>query len=117
MTIAPPRFRMRMDLVKSLLPKYARGPSLEIGVGAGHFLAHLAEKGYEVTEPDGTFYLFPRTPGGDDEAFVGKAIEDLLLLVPGQTFGREGHFRMAYCVSDQTVDLAIEKLPPASTFV
>ena len=73
----------------------------------------LVEKGYEVESPEGTFYLFPRTPGGDDEAFVERAIEDLLLLVPGGTFGREGHFRIAFCVDERTVDLAAERLPRA----
>jgi aspartate aminotransferase len=77
-------------------------------------LVALKEKGYEVPPTDGTFYLFPRTPGGDDEAFVQGAIEDLLLLVPGGTFGLDGHFRIAYCVDDRTVDQAVERLPQAS---
>jgi aspartate aminotransferase len=77
-------------------------------------LGALAEKGYEVAVPDGTFYLFPRTPGGDDEAFVRRAMNDLLLLVPGGTFGCEGHFRIAFCVDDHTVDLAVERLPRAA---
>jgi aspartate aminotransferase len=78
-------------------------------------LAGLEEKGYEVCAPDGTFYLFPRTPGGDDQAFVRKAMDDLLLLVPGGAFGREGHFRIAFCVDDRTVDLAVERLPQAGS--
>jgi aspartate aminotransferase len=68
-----------------------------------------------VTAPDGTFYLFPRAPGGDDEAFVQRAMKDLLLLVPGSTFGCNGHFRIAYCVDDRTVDLALERLPEAAS--
>jgi aspartate aminotransferase len=76
-------------------------------------LTALVEKGYDVESPEGTFYLFPRTPGCDDEAFVERAIEDLLLFVPGGTFGREGHFRIAFCVDQHTVDLAAERLPRA----
>jgi aspartate aminotransferase len=71
----------------------------------------LREKGYEFVEPEGTFYFFPKAPGGDDEAFVRRAMEDLLLLVPGGTFGYPGHFRIAFCVDDRTVDLAVERLP------
>jgi aspartate aminotransferase len=78
-------------------------------------LQALIEKGYEVECPEGTFYLFPRTPGDDDEAFVQRAVEDLLLLVPGGTFGREGHFRIAFCVDERTVQLAAERLPRAGT--
>jgi len=77
-------------------------------------LGALTEKGFEVTPADGTFYLFPRTPGGDDSGFVRRATEHLLLLVPGGTFGRDGHFRIAYCVDDRTIDLAVERLPQAS---
>ena len=76
-------------------------------------LGALIAKGYEVPATDGTFYLFPRTPGGDDEAFVQEAIRALLLLVPGGAFGLDGHFRIAYCVDDRTVDLAVERLPQA----
>jgi aspartate aminotransferase len=76
-------------------------------------LAVLRERGYEVEEPEGAFYLFPRTPGGDDEAFARRAMEDLLLVVPGGTFGWPGHFRIAFCVDDRTVDQAIERLPEA----
>jgi aspartate aminotransferase len=76
-------------------------------------LSALTEKGYEVVPPDGTFYLFPRTPGGDDIAFVKRAMDSLLLVAPGGTFGQPGHFRMAFCVDDRTVDLAVERLPEA----
>jgi aspartate aminotransferase len=78
-------------------------------------LGALKEKGYEVMPADGTFYLFPRTPGGDDEGFVRRAMEDLLLVVPGGTFGCDGYFRIAYCVNDRTVDLALERLPQAAS--
>jgi len=76
-------------------------------------LEALAEKGYEVLPPDGAFYFFPRTPGGDDEAFVTAARERLLLVVPGASFGGPGHFRMAFCVDDRTIDLTLERLPEA----
>jgi aspartate aminotransferase len=80
-------------------------------------LAALTEKGYEVSSTEGTFYLFPKTPDNDedDETFIRRAMKDLLLLVPGETFGRKGHFRIAYCVDDHTVDLAVERLPRADS--
>jgi aspartate aminotransferase len=75
----------------------------------------LVEKGYDVVQPDGTFYLFPRTPGGDDEAFVRELTEKLLLVVPGETFGCPGYFRIATCVDDRTVEQAVERLPAAGS--
>jgi aspartate aminotransferase len=73
----------------------------------------LVERGYEVSAPEGTFYLFPNTPGGDDDPFVRRLLDQLLLVVPGGTFGTAGHFRLAFCVDERTVDLAIERIPPA----
>jgi aspartate aminotransferase len=73
----------------------------------------LRERGYDVVAPDGTFYLFPRTPGGADGPFVERLMKNLLLVVPGGTFGMPGYFRMAFCVDDRTVELAVDRLPPA----
>jgi len=71
----------------------------------------LRDKGYSVVAPEGTFYVFPRTPDGDDERYVRSAMESLLLIVPGGPFGCPGHFRLAYCTDDRSVDLAVERLP------
>lgn len=68
----------------------------------------LEEWGYEFANPQGTFYIFARCLG-DEENFVGAAKERLLLIVPGSTFGYEGWFRIAYCVDDHTIDLACQK--------
>jgi aspartate aminotransferase len=69
----------------------------------------LEEKGYEFAEPQGTFYLFVKCLD-EEEAFVKRAKEKLLLVVPGSAFGYTGWFRLAYCVDDNTVDLACTKL-------
>jgi aspartate aminotransferase len=76
-----------------------------------HLLATLLEKGYELSAPEGAFYLFPKTPGGDDAAFIKRAMEELLLIVPGGTFAWPGHFRVALCVDDRTAKLIGERLP------
>ncbi len=66
-------------------------------------VAALAEYGFSVVPPGGGFYLFPRSPSGDEMEFVAAAREENILVVPGRGFGREGHFRIAYCVSPDTV--------------
>jgi len=71
----------------------------------------LSEKAYEVVEPEGTFYVYPRTPEGDDGRFVRSAMENLLLVVPGGPFGTPGRFRLAFCTDDRSVDLAVTRLP------
>jgi aspartate aminotransferase len=63
----------------------------------------LAACGYEFVEPPGGFYLFPRTPIADDVEFVRALQEELILVVPGSGFGGPGHFRIAFCVADETI--------------
>ncbi len=59
----------------------------------------LTAFGYEMAKPDGAFYLFIKAPGGDAVAFSEKARQKDLLIVPGDSFGCPGYFRICYCVS------------------
>ncbi len=63
----------------------------------------LSACGYDFVKPPGTFYLFPRTPIADDVEFVRALQKELILVVPGSGFGGPGHFRIAFCVSDETI--------------
>lgn len=63
----------------------------------------LADCGYDFFTPAGAFYLFPRTPIPDDVKFVRALQEELILVVPGSGFGGPGHFRIAFCVADETI--------------
>jgi aspartate aminotransferase len=63
----------------------------------------LADAGYDFVTPPGTFYLFPRTPIADDVQFVQALQEELILVVPGSGFLGPGHFRIAFCVDDDTI--------------
>ncbi len=68
----------------------------------------LVEIGYDVIKPEGTFYMFPRSPIPDDVAFV-KALQDkLILTTPGSGFHRPGHFRIAFCVSEDVIGRALK---------
>ncbi len=63
--------------------------------------------GYDFTKPGGAFYLFPRSPSEDDVAFVAALQEENILTVPGTGFGGPGHFRIAYCVSEDVIQKAL----------
>ena len=63
----------------------------------------LTAAGYTVAKPDGAFYLFVKAPGDDAAAFSEKAKKLDLLIVPGDSFGCPGYFRLCYCVSYQTI--------------
>jgi len=64
----------------------------------------LRAAGYELVVPPGAFYLFPKTPFADDVKFVRLLQEENILVVPGSGFGGPGHFRIAYCVDDSTIE-------------
>jgi aspartate aminotransferase len=63
----------------------------------------LIRIGYECVKPQGAFYVFPRTPIGDDVAFVRLLAEEGVLTVPGSGFGAPGHIRISLTVERDTV--------------
>ena len=63
----------------------------------------LVDLGFEVVKPQGTFYIFPKALEESSIEFCNKAKEYDLLLVPGDTFGCPGYFRMAYCIDTEKV--------------
>ena len=66
---------------------------------------------YEITKPNGAFYLFPRVPRGTGQEFVETAIENNLMVIPGNIFSEEDtHFRISYAVDDRTLERGIEIL-------
>ncbi|MBQ7265567.1 MAG: pyridoxal phosphate-dependent aminotransferase [Firmicutes bacterium] len=67
----------------------------------------LTEYGYEIVEPKGTFYMFPKCPIEDDKKFCEDAKEFGLVVVPGSTFGCPGYFRIAFCVSEEKVERSL----------
>ena len=70
----------------------------------------LTDAGYEFIRPAGTFYLFPKAPGGDDLRVVQALQQERILTVPGRGFSQEGYFRLAFCVDDRTIEGAAEGL-------
>ncbi|RXE60181.1 pyridoxal phosphate-dependent aminotransferase [Acetivibrio mesophilus] len=64
---------------------------------------NLTRLGFSCIKPQGTFYIFPKSPIEDDIQFIKHAVKYNLLLVPGTGFGLPGHFRLSYCVSMDTI--------------
>jgi len=67
----------------------------------------LTAMGYEMAKPDGAFYLFIKAPGGDAAYFCEMAKKKDLLLVPGNSFGCPGYFRICYCVSQDMIQRSL----------
>lgn len=70
----------------------------------------LTELGFTCVKPGGTFYIFPRALEEDAKVFCEKALKYDLVLVPGDTFGAPGYFRMAYCMETEKVQRSLEAL-------
>ena len=69
------------------------------------------KKDFEIEKPGGAFYIFPKAPGGDGDAFVAEAIKNDLLIVPGSVFSeKKSHFRISFAAEDATLERGIEIL-------
>lgn len=68
----------------------------------------LTSLGFECIKPGGTFYMFPKSPETDAVAFSEKAKKYNLILVPSNSFGVDGYFRIAYCIDTEKVERSLE---------
>lgn len=66
---------------------------------------------FNVVKPSGSFYIFPEAPGGDGDAFVARAIENDVLIIPGNVFSeRNTHFRISFAAPDDVLERGVEVL-------
>ena len=68
----------------------------------------LKDLGFEMVRPGGTFYLFPRALEADAVAFCRKALKYDLILVPSDSFGVPGFFRIAFCIDEEKVARSLD---------
>lgn len=68
----------------------------------------LTRLSFTCVKPGGTFYMFPKALEEDSVAFCQKALKYDLVLVPGDSFGAPGFFRIAYCVPTEKVERSLE---------
>ena len=68
----------------------------------------LEKIGYELVRPEGSFYVFPKTPIADDIAFVRMLAAEGVLAVPGAGFGRAGHIRLSLTIPLDTIKRSID---------
>ena len=70
----------------------------------------LQSLGFTCVKPGGSFYIFPKALEEDAKIFCEKALQYDLVLVPGDTFGCPGYFRMAYCIDTEKVERSLAAL-------
>ncbi len=69
--------------------------------------AALRAAGYDFRTPEGTFYLWVRSPDPDDIAFCRLLAESKVLVLPGSVCEVPGYFRISLTASRKMVDDAI----------
>ena len=78
----------------------------------------LSGMGYDVTTPEGTFYLVVRVPEDDDVAFCDRLADQGVYVLPGAVFEMPGHFRISLTASDEMVERSLDAFvrfaPPAA---
>jgi aspartate aminotransferase len=67
----------------------------------------LREQGYELLEPEGTFYVMVRSPLDDDVAFCELLNAHDVYVLPGRMFEMPGWFRISVTASDDMVERGI----------
>lgn len=70
----------------------------------------LTAIGFTCVKPGGTFYIFPKALEEDAKVFCEKALKYDLVLVPADSFGCPGYFRMAYCIDTEKVERSLVAL-------
>lgn len=63
--------------------------------------------GYDAPRPQGSFYVFPKTPIADDVAFIGILQEQGILAVPGSGFGRGGYMRLSLTIPRDSIERSL----------
>ncbi|MEI8379233.1 MAG: pyridoxal phosphate-dependent aminotransferase [Planctomycetota bacterium] len=66
---------------------------------------------YDIRGSGGAFYLFIKAPWGTGTEFVSKAIENELLIIPGNVFSQhDSHFRVSFAADESTLQRGAEIL-------
>ncbi len=77
----------------------------------------LRQWGYNVTKPEGTFYVWGKAPGGDAVSFCEKLAGQKVFVMPGTLFDCPEDFRICLTATSDMIERALpsfEILRPAS---
>jgi aspartate aminotransferase len=72
----------------------------------------LRNAGYEVLDPEGTFYLWGKWPGDPEQLWNGLADRDVYVM-PGTILNAPGYFRISLTASDQMVERSLDAFAAA----
>ena len=67
----------------------------------------LTGMGYQLHRPEGSFYLFVRSPVPDDEAFTESLATRDVFVLPGTLFETPGFFRISLTANEEMVERSL----------
>ncbi len=85
-----------------------------IGRRKDALLTALRGAGYQVHDPEGTFYLLPRSPIADDGKFAELLADRDVFVLPGYTVELPGYFRISLSASDDMVERSLDRFADAA---
>ena len=91
----------------------ARVPDVTVDVGPyqdkrDRLCDALQEMGYDAPRPQGSYYVFPKTPIPDDIAFIRLLQKEGILGVPGTGFGRGGYMRLSLTIARDEMERSLQ---------
>ncbi len=67
----------------------------------------LQSMGYDAPRPQGSYYVFARTPIADDIEFIRLLQNEGILAVPGAGFGRGGYMRLSLTIARKDLERSL----------
>jgi aspartate aminotransferase len=75
----------------------------------------LKAAGFEFSQPDAPFYVFPRKKGMDGDKFTLNLLDKGVAVAPGSSFGDyHEHFRISLTAPDNEIEVALGKICEAA---
>lgn len=66
---------------------------------------------FELSRPQGAFYAFAKAPGKSGSEFVKQAIQNNVLVIPGNVFSeKDTHFRISFATTDENIRRGVDIL-------
>jgi aspartate aminotransferase len=69
--------------------------------------ATLANAGYDVLQPEGTFYLWGKWPKGDPQRIWNRLADRNVFVLPGSLMNAPDYFRISLTASDAMIEQAL----------
>jgi aspartate aminotransferase len=77
--------------------------------------ATLANAGYEVLPPEGTFYLWGKWPKGDPHRIWNSLADRNVFVLPGSLMNAPDYFRISLTASDAMIEQALPAFAQAAS--